>query len=218
MEEKKMKKIESFKKNNQGNKKERKPFLQWYDEDKRPLKAMLKLKVLTVLTLLVCMGVMFLTWEFVISVGFFNYSDDTYKEMETLLGKTVTENVGCDIYEIQKNVDSCKFEYNKGKDSTLIISQNLGYFKPVVTVKINENYRIIESFRNYNSLEEYLIVYRIRFALFVFGGGLLVWLLILCLPHAVLYVIKKIFQNIQKVKKIDSAKEAPEKIEKKAVA
>ena len=214
MEEKKMKKIESFKKSNKGNKKERKPFLQWYDEDRRPLKAKFKAKMPTAVLLLVCVGVMFMIWEFVISDGYFNYSDEIYEGMETVLGEQITEGIGCDIRKIQKKVDLCKFEYNKGKEPILIVGKDLGYFKPVVTVTLNENYRIIDLDRNYGSVEEYLRIYRIRFVAFVFGGGFLVWLVILCFPYLVLYGVKKMLQILQKIKKINLSEEIPPKKER----
>lgn len=119
----------------------------------------------------ICLFVSYLYWIQAIGDGAYKYSNETYEHIENAIATCTIPEVGLDALSLQKEVTKFVVSYENG-NTELVCSIRDGYFNAVVTATLSEDYVIINSSRNYNSLDEYMKGFWLTFGLYVFFSTL----------------------------------------------
>ena len=199
---------------------QRKGFIAIWDEMWQAVRKTIVLILYTIITIPVFFAISnYLCWQ-LMGNDICTYDNAIYDNIE----KTVAENTVVvyneetgaaeaaviDTFAIMNMVDTCQSDRKNG-EIFLRCTVKRGYFEAIVTTRINEDCKIIEMKRNYNSEKEYMDVCQPIFVSFVIGGAVVGWgvitifsCLVIQIPVWIIKIIKEKKTSKQKADNADS--------------
>lgn len=103
----------------------------------------------------ICIVVSYRYWTRSIGDGAYKYSDETYEHIEEIVATCAIPDAGLDRLPLQKELTKFVDTFENQNTELFCLIRD-GYFRAEVTVDMDENCNIINSRRNYNSLQEYM--------------------------------------------------------------
>lgn len=169
--------------------------------------------IIAVIVLAICFNYAYDYTKETIGDGAYKYSEDSYAYIEEAIQNYLGDD-GPDIALLQDSIPYWTSTYENGQ-TTLVCPLKDGFFEPVVTAKISRDFKLIESSRNFNSLQEYqdYFWHEVKVSTFKTGAILfaciaLCWLLI---SSTILCILKKMVEKKSANPKSNAKEPATEK-------
>lgn len=195
-----------LKEKRQKSQKERRSFLEWYEQKPRFRKILLN-NCLAAVGIPLCIIVSAFIWVYAIGNGAHNYSENSYSRLKSAVEANVDPTFGINFIELEKVADKVVLESGHGT-SKLVVSIKRGYFQAEVTA-ILENFAVKEKTRNFYSLAEYMKSFWIKLILYSVSCGVASWFAIITIVHFILFDIAFLYRRFTEKKNVATVDGSP---------
>lgn len=170
-----LRKTKTENENNETQLTKKRTFLEWHQEDREIQKKARKSPwywYRASLPFFIAVACIFTLQQ--IGYGAYKYSEKAYTDIRTAIDANLTEEYGVDEIQLRKLVDKTVEIHENGK-SWLECTKKDGFFEAIVTVELAENFSVVDTRRNYDSVKEFAEKFRLYLLIGTIAGGIALW-------------------------------------------